>query len=290
MFFLGLRNLPLLSSADWYEKLPRQALRSCSAAERRRRRPVEKRSGSAVPITGVPRRCCDSADMLRGEEGGRAAGVHLLTCSICLFFLAEWVDGGLSPATAPHGNKQRQFFSLLRAARYERENGTATSAAGRRTDHPCQTEFGSISVATTPGRTSGFQKQLTTRGGFFSGWGRRLKTDRHFWKHQFAAGHLGAHGNNVYQQFPAIKLQDLSQITCAESPFNFSLPTNAAKPPLSRITGLHARSPDKRSERWAGPSITTAGAAEKKKTKRFPTCAWRVFACMWNTPNVAWSM
>lgn len=100
---------------------------------------------------------------------GGGAGVHLLTCSICLFFLAEWVDGGLSPATVPHGNKQRQFFTLLRAARYERGNGTATSAAGQRTDHPCQTEFSSISVATTAGRTSRFQKQLTTRGGFPQG-------------------------------------------------------------------------------------------------------------------------
>lgn len=103
------------------------------------------------------------------REGGREAGVHLLTCSICLFFLAEWVDGGLSPATVPHGNKQRQFFTLLRAARYERENGTATSAAGQRTDQPCQTEFSSISVETTPGRTSSFQKQLTTRGGVSQG-------------------------------------------------------------------------------------------------------------------------
>lgn len=56
---------------------------------------------------------------------------------------------------------------------------------------------------------------------FFSGRGRRLKKDRHFWKRRVAAGHLGTPGNNAYRQFPAIKLQDLSWITCAESPFNF---------------------------------------------------------------------
>lgn len=88
------------------------------------------------------------------RDGEGEAHVHLLTCSICLFFLPEWVSGA-SSATVPHSNKQRQSSSsrsiLWRAAHYERENGTATSAAGRRTDHPCQREFSSIPMARTWG-------------------------------------------------------------------------------------------------------------------------------------------
>lgn len=87
----------------------------------------------------------------QGGESGRKAHVHLLTCSICLFFLAESVSGGLSSATVRHNNKQRQFSSsraaLWRVVRYERKNGTATSAVGQCTDHPCQREFSSISMA-----------------------------------------------------------------------------------------------------------------------------------------------
>lgn len=82
------------------------------------------------------------------------AAVHLLTCSICLLFLPEW-GSRASSATVTHSNKQRQSSSscstLWRAANYERENGKATSAAGRRTDHPCQREFGSVSMARTRG-------------------------------------------------------------------------------------------------------------------------------------------
>ncbi len=87
----------------------------------------------------------------RGSTGnGRL--VHLLTCSICLFFLPEWVSGA-SSVTVPHSNTQRQFPSSRRilwgAANYERENGTTTSAARKRTDHSCQRAFSSISMTRT---------------------------------------------------------------------------------------------------------------------------------------------
>lgn len=168
----------------------------------------------------------------------------------------------------PHGNKQRQVFTLLRAARYERENGTATSAAGQRTDHPCQTEFSSISVVTTPAENFKFSKAADHAWWFFSGWGRRLEKDRHLGKHQFSADRLGAHANNVYQQFPAIKLQDLPQIAC-----QLYLPTNAAKPPLSRITWLHTRTPEsvftngKEAQREMGGPLDNHGWGCRKKQK-----------------------
>lgn len=106
------------------------------------------------------------------------------------------------------------------------------------------------------GELSSFQKKKTAdhTWRFFSGWGRRLKKDRRFRKRRFAAGHLGTRGNNAYRRFPAIKLQDLSWITCAESPFNFHSQQ-------MQLNLRHTRIPE------SEPSITTAGAAEQKTPK-----------------------
>lgn len=101
--------------------------------------------------------CCDSittcAEEWEQREGGRPMSICWLVQFACYSFLSG--SAGASSATVPHSNKQRQFSSsrstLWRAANYERENGTATSAARRRTDHPCQRAFSSISMARTRG-------------------------------------------------------------------------------------------------------------------------------------------
>lgn len=89
--------------ADWFEKLPWQALRGRFPAARRRRRPAEILRGAVVAIISLPRRCWDSGGQLwdvgGARKSGREAHVHLLTCSIYLFFLAERVGGGLSPCS-----------------------------------------------------------------------------------------------------------------------------------------------------------------------------------------------
>lgn len=143
-------------SADWFEKLHWQALSRWTMM--RRRKPVESLHiseayscwSSACWEDVVTLTTC--TEMCEEREG--EADVHLLTCSICLLFLPEWVSRA-SSATVPHSNKQRQFSSsrsiLWRAADYERENGTPTSATGQRTDHPCQRVFSSVSMARTWG-------------------------------------------------------------------------------------------------------------------------------------------
>ena len=135
MFSFGLRNLSVPPNSSHLGLLT--DLKNCP--DRHFEVESQQRGGggggggllkpSEVPIISVPRRCCDSGALLWAVGGvrksGREAHVHLLTRSICLFFLAEWVAGGLSPATAPRGKKQTVFQppegSSLREASW---NGT----------------------------------------------------------------------------------------------------------------------------------------------------------------------
>lgn len=86
---------------------------------------------------------------------------------------------------------------------------------------------------------------------FLSGWGRRLKKDRHFSEHQI----VKTIGSLLETTFIGIFFQ-LNWITCAEPPVHYAAftPTNLAKPAFIQTTWLHSRKPE--------PGFTTASAAK----------------------------
>lgn len=116
--------------------------------------------------SSVPRRCCDLNDLRRdvGAEGWRGAPhVHLLTCSICLFFLPEWVSGASSQQfltvinrDSPHPPAQ---FSEGQLTMKEKRNGNICCGTS------CRPPLSERIQLTINGTDLGYRVQFFSWGG-----------------------------------------------------------------------------------------------------------------------------